>query len=141
LNRARETANRVKCASNQRQIAMACLLYCNEHKGQMPPDLGTLILTEEITVDSFICPSGNTVVPPEVMAGKPEGIAKWVSENADYVYLGKGKTSDMGAEQVLAYEKDEHHGTDGMNIVFGDGSVQFIPMAHARELIAKQGVK
>src|SRR5207248_899034 len=92
LNRARETANRVKCASNLRQIAMACLLYCNEHKGQMPPDLGTLILTEEITVDAFICPSGNTVVPPEVMAGKPEGIAKWVSENADYVYLGKGKT-------------------------------------------------
>src|SRR4051812_27272081 len=30
LNRARETANRVKCASNLRQIGQAILLYANE---------------------------------------------------------------------------------------------------------------
>ena len=36
LNRARETANRVKCGSNLRQIGQAYLLYSNENKG-MPP--------------------------------------------------------------------------------------------------------
>jgi prepilin-type processing-associated H-X9-DG protein len=36
LNRARETANRVKCASNLRQIGQALLLYSNENKGQYP---------------------------------------------------------------------------------------------------------
>ncbi len=36
LNRARETANRVKCASNLRQIGTAMLLYSNENK-QSPP--------------------------------------------------------------------------------------------------------
>src|SRR5688572_13780428 len=36
LNRARETANRVKCASNLRQIGQALLLYGNENKGNYP---------------------------------------------------------------------------------------------------------
>src|SRR5437868_2473205 len=36
LNRARETANRVKCASNLRQIGQAILLYSNENKGAFP---------------------------------------------------------------------------------------------------------
>ncbi|HEV2293053.1 MAG TPA: DUF1559 domain-containing protein [Tepidisphaeraceae bacterium] len=36
LNRARETANRVKCASNLKQIGLALLLYSNENKGAYP---------------------------------------------------------------------------------------------------------
>jgi prepilin-type N-terminal cleavage/methylation domain-containing protein/prepilin-type processing-associated H-X9-DG protein len=36
LNRARETANRVKCASNLRQIGQAILLYTNENRGVYP---------------------------------------------------------------------------------------------------------
>ena len=36
LNRARETANRVKCASNLRQIGQAILLYSNDNKGVYP---------------------------------------------------------------------------------------------------------
>jgi prepilin-type N-terminal cleavage/methylation domain-containing protein/prepilin-type processing-associated H-X9-DG protein len=36
LNRARETANRVKCASNMRQIGQAILLYANDNRGAYP---------------------------------------------------------------------------------------------------------
>jgi prepilin-type N-terminal cleavage/methylation domain-containing protein len=36
LNRARETANRVKCASNLRQIGQGFLLYSNENKQAYP---------------------------------------------------------------------------------------------------------
>jgi len=36
LNRARETANRVKCSSNLRQIGQAMLLYSNDNKGSYP---------------------------------------------------------------------------------------------------------
>jgi len=36
LNRARETANRVKCASNLRQIGQALQLYANDNKGAYP---------------------------------------------------------------------------------------------------------
>ena len=36
LNKARETANRVKCQSNLSQIGKALLLYGNENKGSFP---------------------------------------------------------------------------------------------------------
>ncbi len=47
LNRARETANRVKCASNLRQIGQAILLYSNDEKGPYPRTLyqGSALMT------------------------------------------------------------------------------------------------
>src|SRR3712207_4722572 len=36
LNRAREQANRIKCASNLRQLAMAGMIYASENKGSFP---------------------------------------------------------------------------------------------------------
>src|SRR3954452_6170988 len=90
LNRARETANRVKCASDERQIGQAILLYCNDHKGNYPPDLGTLLLTEDITADVFICPSGKNHLPDGFDKMTPEQKADWVNKNGDYVFIGKG---------------------------------------------------
>jgi len=49
LNRARETANRVKCASNLRQIGQAILLYSNDSKGPYPR---TLYVVNSAPVDS-----------------------------------------------------------------------------------------
>jgi prepilin-type processing-associated H-X9-DG protein len=39
LNRAREQANRVKCASNLKQIGLALQMYANENKGNFPRTL------------------------------------------------------------------------------------------------------
>lgn len=36
LNRAREQANRIKCASNVRQLAMAAIMYANQNRGDFP---------------------------------------------------------------------------------------------------------
>src|SRR5439155_1248438 len=36
INRAQETANRVRCASNLRAIGQAMLLYSNENRGAFP---------------------------------------------------------------------------------------------------------
>ncbi len=41
FNRARETANRVKCASNLRQIGQAMLLYSNDNRGAYPRALAS----------------------------------------------------------------------------------------------------
>src|SRR5689334_3193944 len=82
LCRSRETANRVKCASNLRQIGQALLLYANDNKGAYPrttfvegapPTWGTaapapndvsaalfiLLRTQDITPEVFVCPSSN----------------------------------------------------------------------------------
>jgi len=37
LNRARESAKTAACLSNQRQIAMAMIMYANDNKGSLPP--------------------------------------------------------------------------------------------------------
>jgi prepilin-type processing-associated H-X9-DG protein len=137
LNRARETANRVKCASNLRQIGQGCVMYANDHKGAYPPDLGAIIKNYEIPLDSFVCPTRGTPVPPEIFSATDDKKAAWVNENTDYVYLGKGMNNTATPDTVVCYEKRDNHGGDGMNILFGDGHIEFLRMPDAKKMIEK----
>jgi prepilin-type processing-associated H-X9-DG protein len=137
LNRAREMANRAKCASNLRQIGQGMLLYANENRGRYPDELGQL----NMGVVVFVCPSRGTSIPPDIRGPTPEAkqqAAKWVDAHSDYVYLGKGLTYAIDAQTVLVYEKESNHSRDGMNMLYGDGHVEWMPMPAARQLIAKQ---
>ncbi len=134
LNRARETANRVKCASNLRQIGQAILLYSNDNRGKYPPDLGTLIKTEDITAITFVCPSTNSQPPPGMT---PDQGADWVNHNSDYIYVGNGMVQGVEPTTVVCYEKDSDHGGDGINMLFGDGHVEFVTLPAAHEMIEK----
>jgi hypothetical protein len=139
LNRARTTANRVKSASNLRQIGMAIIMYGEQNKGAFPPDLGTLVKTEDITAGVFINPNGSTKLP-DMTGMSPDDIAKWVNDNSDYVYLGAGmKMTDPGLPQtVIAYEKSNNKG-DGKNLLFGDSHVEFQRLEQARQQIEASG--
>ena len=141
LNRARETANRVNCASNERQIGQAILLYANENKGKYPPDLGTLIKTEDITVDAFTCPSSDNNVPAEVKSGSKDVQATWANANSSYIYVGQGMNFNAPADSVLLYEKNDDHDEDGMNFLYGDGHVEWQAMEVAQQLIKNAGQK
>jgi prepilin-type processing-associated H-X9-DG protein len=132
LNRARETANRVKCASNLRQIGQAILLYQNDKNGSWPPDLGTLVKTEDITAQVFCCPDTNTQPPPNM---SPDEAADWVNKNSDYVFLGANLKGMQGANVVVCYENDGNHHGDGMNMLFGDGHVEFLNLEIAHKYI------
>ncbi|HEY1686166.1 MAG TPA: hypothetical protein VGG19_15475 [Tepidisphaeraceae bacterium] len=138
LNRSRETANRIKCGSNMRQIGQAILLYSNEHNGKFPPDLGTLVLTEEISPRVFLCPSASSHLPAGFSTMSAEDQAVWVSKNSDYIYLGKGMNSSVNPDLIVLYEKDANHRRDGMNILFADGHVDFNNLAGAHQMIEKQ---
>ena len=74
LNRARETANRIKCASNLRQIGQAIQLYANENKGAYPRTSWTPAAAVAATYgtgatysDPFV--TGTTVQRGDVTAG------------------------------------------------------------------------
>ncbi|HWP40020.1 MAG TPA: hypothetical protein VNL70_03770, partial [Tepidisphaeraceae bacterium] len=139
LSRARETANRVKCASNMRLIGQAMLLHANENRGQYPQTLGEL-LKQELSPQVFICPASRTQIPPELEAADLETQMAWVNANADYVYLGAGKRLDaLPAEDILLYEKPDNHGRDGMNMLYADGHVQFNPTPEARKECQRVG--
>lgn len=128
----------MKCASNLRQIGQALLLYANEHKGKYPDDMGTLVPTEDIVANVFVCPSGDSPVPPEVATTTLAQLGAWVNEHSDYVYLGKGQTSSAPADRIIVYEKPGAHGGDGMNMLYGDGHVEFQNTTDANRAIDRQ---
>jgi prepilin-type processing-associated H-X9-DG protein len=136
LSRARETANRVKSGSNLRQIGMGVMLYANENNGACPPDLGTILKTQDLNAGAFVAPQSGKPVPP----GTPDQLAGWVNQNADYVYLGKGKKmSDLRPDQPLAYEKFELGRGQGVNVLFGDGHVEWMSMPEATRVLGNPG--
>jgi prepilin-type processing-associated H-X9-DG protein len=136
LNRARETANRVKCGSNMRQIGQGILLHANENRGRYPENLG-ILLNQDLTPDVFVCPSGSNGLPANIAQMKREEIMEWINANADYVYVGQGLNTTAGPDVLVLYEKPDAHGQQGMNMLFGDGHVDFVSMQAAQQQIAK----
>jgi len=69
LNRARETANRIKCASNLRQIGQAILLYANENKFAYPRTITASSATQAGTTCTW--GTGSQNADPFTGAGAP----------------------------------------------------------------------
>lgn len=110
LARERELSKRAVCAANLAGVARASLVYAEERKGKLPPDLETLVNSGAITWKMLICPSSND--QPE------EGVSS-------YEYIGGGLRNVDDPRLVIAYEKPGNHGNEGMNVAYLDGHVQF----------------
>ena len=134
LNRAREQANRVKSASNLRQIGMGAIMYANNHNQKFPPDLGTMAQEEDLAASVFKNPRVPDRSPPP--PANPKSLSKWINQNSDYVWVGAGKDATAGADVPLAYEKPEQN-AEGVNILYADGHVEFVVMPEARQQIQK----
>jgi hypothetical protein len=139
--RGRERSNRVKCASNLRQIGQGIELYASDHQGRYPDDIQELIVKADINPEVLICPAsdhekaiGNTIEEVAANARKVE--------HHSYIYLGKGLIHPAPADMVIAYERDGNHLNDGMNVLFGDFHCEWIGPDQSRrflEKIAKAG--
>ena len=68
LNRARETANRVKCASNLRQIGQAILLYSNDNRGAYPRTVASAASATDT------CTWGTNAAGADPFTGAPTGV-------------------------------------------------------------------
>jgi prepilin-type processing-associated H-X9-DG protein len=134
IDRAREPAQRIKCASNLRQIGQAILLYANENQGQCPPRFEDLLLTEDIGSEVFTCPSSNDTMAPGTT---PQAQAQNLSTGGhlSYIYLGAGHALNSSPTAVLAYEPLSNHAGGGINVLYFDGTVTFIPAPQARQLL------
>ena len=106
------------------QIGAACLKYANDHGGEYPDSLGTLLMNEDITSVEFYCPgSGDT---PAEGATKQEVAQNMIAGgHLSYVYLGRGLTRAMiGGSTIIAYERPSIF-PDGANVLWGDGHADF----------------
>lgn len=136
LNRARETANRVKCAANMKSLGMAMLLYSSGNQGKLPPGLPELILDQQLSGDLFVCPSSS--LSPATNA-TPMQLAQMIQSGTvnSYVYAGSGSLNNLPANAILLYEPISDHGNDGANFLFADGHVEFYTRNMAERTIAR----
>jgi prepilin-type processing-associated H-X9-DG protein len=140
LAKAREQGNRIKSASNLRQIGLMAMMYANENNrngGKFPPTLAELVVKGGASPDAFVSPRRDGTAPPHLLNADPAVRGRWVEENSHYAYVGAGLTSAAGPDVVLAYEKWEGL-DDGINVLFADGHVEWLPTSVAQERIERQ---
>jgi prepilin-type processing-associated H-X9-DG protein len=148
LCRSSETANRVKCGSNLRQIGQAISLYAQSNGGQYPPSLAVLLSAEDITAEVMICASSNDekaagadMKGVEAELAAAEANSPGHKHCLSYVYVGKGLTEKTASERtIVAYEPLENHDGQGVNVLFGDGHVEFFSKAEWVKMAADAGI-
>jgi prepilin-type processing-associated H-X9-DG protein len=137
---ARRQAMMVKDMNNLRQIGVGAIMYANENKGALPPDLGATLQYVQ-TPAVYLSPDRAAKLAPPANA-KPEELAKWVNENADYVYLGKelGKLTKIAnpAQTILAHEKLELPKNGLVNVLYADGHVELMSLQFLKDRLEQQ---
>ena len=136
LNRAREQANRVKCANNLRQVGQAVFIYASVNGGRFPDTLDKLLPYAGSGV--FVCPScGDTPAPgqtPQIQASN-----LYAGGHLSYVYVGAGMSTAAGpgnaSTTVVIYEPLTNH-REGVNVLYADGGVVFLPRNAALAMLA-----
>lgn len=142
LGRAREPANRVKCASNMRQIGQAIAMYANDHGGLFPADLKTIFENEDVTASVFTCPSSNDTPAPTAATTQATAAGLLQPGHLSYVYLGKGMTDQAAAtDAVILYEPLTNHSSAGTNVMFGDFHVEWLSAAEAGIILKQVAAK
>ena len=107
LAKSRQQARRITSASNLKGIGNALLVYANDYNGKFPPNLQTLVETEDL--DSRALESKR----------KPKGF-----NGPSYIYV-TGQDVSMYPGNIVVYENPAYC-TDGLNVLFLDCHVQWM---------------
>src|SRR5947208_2940663 len=105
LNRARETANRVKCGSNMRQIGQAILLYANENKGNYPR---TVYTPDAAIITNYDTTNGGAARDP--FAGPPTPVK--INDVGQAIFL-LIRTQDITPEVFVCPSSNDEKDTYG----------------------------
>lgn len=119
VGRPRESANRVKCASNLRQIGQAIQLYAQANAGAFPSDIPALLSAGTIGLDVICCPSASDEKATSIaQAAQPT--------HCSYLYVGSNLTVSSDPECIVALDDPANHNLKGSNVLFADGHAEFI---------------
>jgi prepilin-type processing-associated H-X9-DG protein len=142
FSRPRDGSVRLDCARNMRQIGEAIAMYANGHGGKFPDDLQTIFETGEVTTAVFVCPCTKDVPAPTGPTTRATAAGLMRPGHVSYIYLGKGLSAESATEDtVLLYEPLSNHAGDGMNVLFGDFHVEWLPAAEASTILKQVAAK
>ena len=110
-------------------------MYANENKGQFPPDLATVLATQEMTSDTFVC-YRTSDTPATGPTTRAVAANLEMGGHLSYVYVGKGMNLSVPPTAVVAHEPLANH-VDGMHVLFGDGHVEWLDATRGRRLLAE----
>lgn len=144
FGRAREAANRVKCAANLKQIGLAMLMYQNTNQGMLPNRLDVLVYNtgpgggEDIDGSVFVCPRDDKNTP-STATGQQLAADLRSNGHLSYVYYFQNKRQRKGVihggNEVVMYEPLSDHNNEGANFLFADGRVDFLKKRTAEAVI------
>jgi prepilin-type processing-associated H-X9-DG protein len=111
---------RLDCLNNLRQISVPCREYAAQHDGHFPSSWVELNLVGEDAgwAKLLHCPESHHEV----------GIWSQVDLWSDYRLL-PGRSTNDPANTILALEPLTNHGGMGANVLYVDGSTQWLPAA------------
>jgi hypothetical protein len=110
------------CQRNLHQVLVAILMYASQNKDRLPDSLDDVLRAGDVASDVFICP---------VRADTPPR-----GGTIPYVYLGKGKKSDVGPDVVILHDAAMDHDA-GMNFAYGDMHVEWHDPVTSKKILAK----
>ncbi len=107
---ARQQANMVKSASNERQLLQGMLLYANDNGGAYPDDMDSII-------KKYM--DGNTDVQINPAA---------TGDDDGYKYIKPPEGTSAGADRLVIYEDFDENAwpEEGINVGYGDGHVEHV---------------
>jgi hypothetical protein len=137
--RPREPAQRIKCASNLRQIGQALQIYSAEYGGMYPPSFDELLTTQDILPEAFVCPSSDD---ERAQGATTRAMLQdfHAPGRCSYVYAFDGQTipaPTVTAQHVLVFEDLVNHNHKGMNVLYGDGTVTWLNQDAAAHVTAE----
>ena len=139
INRQREQDNRDVCVARLQQIGYALNAFASaDPQSRYPDGLEALIVSGAIPADALICPGSADAPAPGVTRGDQASALASQPGHLSYVYAARGMALDATAvaESVLAHESPGHH-SDGIHVLFLDGTVAFVHKSQAAQLIAE----
>jgi uncharacterized protein YbaR (Trm112 family) len=129
VHRSREATRRVTCGSNLTQVGVALQFYASANGGRYPDTLAALVANGSLPPELLVCPSSrHSTAPGATPAEQAANLAN--GSHQSYVYVGQGLTMNA-PKQVIVYEPLDHHDGEGVNVLYTDGSMQFLSRAGA----------
>lgn len=107
--------NQLKCESNLNQIGFKLEYWAKAHEGRLPNSLDELDLDSDSIKHTCVSDVG-----------------------LPYIYYGRGQTWPLPDDVPLTAEPLANHDGEGMNIMFGNGYVEFIEADQVAAVLARR---